>query len=340
MPLWLLLCSLLLSALTLSSCTGGMKVYSRTTLDYFDTICTLTGYAASEDEFNAAADGVFAVLEECHKTFDLYHEYDDRNNVCTLNRLAGQPVTVTSLFEDLLCRSEELFIASNGAVDVTMGPVLALWHAARQDGTYVPDADSLIAASKYTGFYDAVYVEETTHAVTLAQGMSLDFGAVAKGYAADAAAAWLGEHGYTHYAVNLGGNIRTVGGKPQGNGDIAWTVSISEPTGFAVNETLPTLALQDAAVATSGVYERYYEVDGVRYHHIIDPDTLFPSDRYTAVTVTAPTAFIADALSTALFNMDQSDGEALLQKYNAAALWIYPDGAVVYSETLHEYIAQ
>ena len=163
--------------------------------------------------------------------------------------------------------------------------------------------------------------------------MRLDVGATAKGFSTEKLAKMLEKDGTSGYVLSLGGNVRTVGASPTGE---KWNVGIEDPNG---KETYPAmLALESEALVTSGSYRRFYTSGGVNYHHIIDPETLLPSDRYKSVSVVCTDAAIGDALSTALFNMSIEDGEKLISKLdNVGVLWIKVDGNMKASPIFEKY---
>ena len=163
--------------------------------------------------------------------------------------------------------------------------------------------------------------------------MSLDVGAIAKGYAAEMIAESLREKGISGYLISIGGNVCAVGAKPDGK---QWTVGIEDPFGDGFCETV---GVRDVSVVTSGSYQRYFELDGVRYHHIIDPDTLFPENRFVSVTVISGNSALADALSTALFNMNIEQGKALVASLeDTHAMWLTADGEKLCSDGFKEFI--
>lgn len=150
---------------------------------------------------------------------------------------------------------------------------------------------------------------------------SLDVGAVAKGYACESVARIIKDMGIESYAIDLGGNVKIGGTKPDGDN---WVIGIRDPDGGIFT----TVGLCDMSVVTSGDYERFAEIDGVRYSHIIDPRTLYPAKLYRSVTVICDNSAAADALSTALFCMDVESGKKLAEQENAEVLWIGIDGEV------------
>lgn len=325
---------ILLSLFLMAGCTAReapvQKQYQASFLTLFDTATTILGYADSEEEFQAVAQTLHDELLEYHQLFDIYHDYEGVNNLKTVNDRAGiAPVEVDRRIIDLLLDCRELYEATGGKVNVAMGSVLSLWHEARTEGVddpehaALPDRQALEEAARHVSF-DAVLIDEAASTVYLTDPLQrLDVGAVAKGWSVERVC----ENAPSGLLLSVGGNVRATGPKP---GDAPWVVGVQSPDGGR-EEYLHTLYLDRGSVVSSGDYQRYFTVDGVRYHHIIDPDTLYPSDRWRAVTVLCPDSGLADVLSTAIFNMDREEGQALLDRYEARALWVAPDGSISYS---------
>ena len=312
---------------------------------YFDTVSYVYNYAGDPaDEFDARSAGASAVLSTYHQLFDIYHEYSDMNNLCTVNRLAGgDPVPVDEkLIEFMLC-ARDMYEKTNGEMNVMMGAVLNIWHEHRTEAgddpksATVPAEEELRAAAEQIDFSLLEIDEENlTLRVTDPQA-SIDVGALGKGYATERAAEYLRQDGAEGYVLNVGGNIRIIGTKPDGSGWITGVRDPADPDGDFVCR----LKLADTACVTSGTYERYYTVDGVRYHHIIDKDTLFPAEYFTSITVVTQDSALADTLSTALFCMSYEEGLALTEQLGGVdVLWVCPDGTVLYTPGMSEYITQ
>ena len=150
--------------------------------------------------------------------------------------------------------------------------------------------------------------------------MQLDVGAIGKGYAAERAAELLMDKAVTGYVLNIGGNIRAIGSKPDGNG---WETGITHPNKSSDERFIRRVNIENISLVTSGDYERYYTVGGVKYHHIIDPETLMPSEYFSSVSVFAKDSGLADALSTALFCMSYEDGIALVNSLEGVeVIWV------------------
>ena len=163
------------------------------------------------------------------------------------------------------------------------------------------------------------------------QGMSIDLGGVAKGYAAQRGAQALIECGISHALIDAGGNIVAVGSRPDGE---PWQIGIRDPRGESMNDTVgPTLSIVDCAVATSGDYERRFVLDGKRYHHILDPKTGMPVDTVRSATVIANDSLHADMLSTAVFVLGPDEGIELIESLDEVSAMLVDDcGNKVFSK--------
>lgn len=322
--------------LVLSGCGTGMQRYEATYWDVFDTVTTVTGYAVGQAEFDAAAREIHDALLEYHRLYNIYESYDGLRNLKTVNDQAGiGPVPVDERILSLLQFAQTAWTETGSRVNAAMGSVLALWHDAREqaledpDRAALPDRSALEAAALHTDLSALELDLEAGTAFLTDPDMALDVGALAKGYAVEQVAAAAPDH----FLISVGGNVCATGPKPDGT---PWTVAVENPDG---GDFLKLLYTEDRSVVTSGDYQRYFELDGVRYHHIIDPDTLEPAAYWRSVTVVAESSAAADCLSTALFTLPQAEGQRLLDQWGAEALWIGRDGAQVMSPGFSAYLA-
>ena len=338
------LCCVLVVLLTACGRQPTAKPTGNVFFTYFDTISYVYNYAGdSAEEFDARSAEVSAILSEYHQLFDIYHEYSGFSNLCTINRLAGgAPIPVDQKLIDFLLYAKDLYEKTDGKMNIMMGSVLRIWHehrtAAGEDPSVasVPSREELLDAAAHTDF-SSLEIDVQAGTVRLTDPKaSLDVGALGKGYATEMAARHLESLGVSGYVLNVGGNIRTIGTKQDGSD---WLTGIKDPS--CPDEAYAAkLNLKDTSCVTSGNYERFFTVNGVRYHHIIDPDTLFPAEYCASVTVITRDSGAADALSTALFCMSYEDGVQLLQKFDdAQALWIYDDGTIRYTDGLTALLA-
>ena len=316
----------------LCSCSKTEKRYTATSFDYFDTVTNIVGYAVSEEEFDNTKNYIFSELEKYHRLYDIYNSYDGIANIKTINE-SRSPVKVDGDIINLIEYGKNIYSLTDGKTNIAMGAVLSIWHDCREDGTHLPEMSELISASEHCN-PDDIVIDKASGTVFLSdEEMSLDVGAIAKGYAAEMIAESLREKGISGYLISIGGNVCAVGAKPDGK---QWTVGIEDPFGDGFCETV---GVRDVSVVTSGSYQRYCELDGVRYHHIIDSDTLFPENRFVSVTVISGNSALADALSTALFNMNIEQGKALVASLeDTHAMWLTADGEKLCSDGFKEFI--
>ena len=197
--------------------------------------------------------------------------------------------------------------------------------------------DKLQEAAKHTDITKMV-IDVANSTVTLTDPqMRLDVGAIAKGYATEQVAQWMESQEVSGWLLNVGGNVRAVGQKPDGT---PWTVGLENPDDDA-EDYLAYLNLPDEALVTSDSYQRYYIVGGKRYHHIIHPDTLMPAEGYLAVSILCPNSGMGDALSTALFCMSIEEGQALIATLDGVeASWVTSDGVQTVSDGWNAYVKQ
>ena len=324
--------------LLLNGCSTQPKStkYTATYLTLFDTVTTVVGFAEIEEAFTAQAQSIHDELLVYHQLFDIYNDYEGINNLKTVNDNAGvAPVKVDEKIILLLKDCKRYYDLTGGKVNAAMGSVLQLWHEARSDGindpvnAYLPDADALAEAAKHTDPSDII-IDEAASTVYLADPqMRLDVGAIAKGWAAEAVA----KAAPKGLLISVGGNVCATG--PKDDQGTPWVVGIQNPDG---GDYLHTIYISSGSVVTSGDYQRAYAVDGQVYHHIIDPDTLFPSAYWRSVSVVSGDSALADALSTALFLLPLDEGRQLLKQAGAEAMWVDAGGKIYYSNNFKALI--
>ena len=328
LPLLLVLTLLTGCGTPAASRPEGPKQYQASFLELFDTVTTVLGYGDSREEFEARAREIRLELEHYHQLFDIYHDHE--GGLKAVNDAAGiAPVKVDPAVLELLEDCKEFYDLTEGRVNVFFGSVLSLWHDAREDAVEdpaagaLPDAQALAEAAEHCDPASVILDPLEGTVFITDPALRIDVGAVAKGWAAQRAA----RKAPAGMLISVGGNVCATGPKPQGK---PWVVGIQSPddSGAYVH----TLNIMDSTVVTSGDYQRYFVVDGIRYHHIIDPDTLQPSRYWRSVTVACDDSGLGDCLSTALFLMDREQGQALLDKTGAQAMWMDGEGNRFYSE--------
>lgn len=338
------LSALLLSFLLLCGCgAASAQRYTASFIDVFDTASQLVIYTDDQTEANRLAQQIHEELLYYHSLFDQYNHTPGVNSVYVLNRQAAKaPVKVDSPLFRLLSLGKAMYEKTGGKVNIAMGSVLCLWHEAREQGlehpenASLPDMEALRQAAQHTDPNHIVLDEENMTVFFADPELKLDLGAVAKGYAVERVADTLAAQGATGIVLSIGGNVRTIGTRPDGG---IFGIGVQNPDLASDIQHIAVLGLENASLVTSGSYQRYYTVDGKAYHHIIDPDTLMPSEYAWAVSVVTEDSGLADALSTALFTMSIEDGKALLNQYpGTEALWVEQDGTIVYSDGLEQLL--
>jgi thiamine biosynthesis lipoprotein len=312
---------------------GKQEKYRRFSAEFFDTFDTrvsFTAFAKDEAEFERYVNIVHDEMSRLHRLFDIYHDYDGLVNLKTVNEAAGTvPVTVDSDIVRLLELAKAAYEDTGGAVDVALGPVLAIWHEHREKAAggnaSVPSLAELQAAAVRVSAHDILLDRENSTVLLRYPGMSLDVGAIAKGYAVERAVERVRESGLRSGLLNAGGNVAVVGGPLDGRA--TWNVGVRAPgEGKNASAILDILYLADGSAVTSGTDQRYFMAEGRRWHHIVDPKTLFPAEGVSAVTVLHADSAVADVLSTAAFILPREEARALIAKHGAEAIWIEPDG--------------
>ena len=310
----------------------GPTLYQTTFLDVFDTATTVKLYADSEEQFRQYADAVREQLLSYHRLYDIYRSYDGLVNLKTVNEQAGQrEVAVDDRILELLTYGKTLYTQTDGRVNIACGRLLGLWHACREQAAAgqsvtLPDGEALREAMAHADPEQVILDRERGTVRFADPQLQLDVGAIAKGYAVEQVCRFLREQGLSG-AVNAGGNVRVIGTKPDGS---LWKIGIEDPT--QPEQYAGVAEVSDGAVVTSGDYQRYFEQDGVRYAHIIDPQIGYPPRYMRSVTVVTSDSAWADGLSTGLFLMTVEEGLAFVeQRQGVEALWILEDGSQVRS---------
>ena len=320
---------------------ASAEKYSTTFMDYFDTVTVLIGYSETREEFDKWAEVCSTELKKYHELYDIYNDYEGVNNVKTINDNAGkEPVKVDDALMDLIEFGINEYKDTNGITNMAMGSVLKIWHDYREEAldnpenAKVPPMDELEKAAEHMNIENVVIDKEAGTVFLTDPEMSLDVGSLGKGYAVEKVCETLESQGVDHYLLNAGGNVRAIGVKADGS---LWATGIENP--YGEEELLGIVGLDGGALVTSGNYQRFYEIDGYRYHHIIDPYTLMPKNHISSVTVLCDDSGLADALSTALFNMSVEDGLKWVEaRGDIEAMWTMPDKTRVYSQGFEEHM--
>ena len=283
---------------------------------FMDTVCTITLYDTTDESL------LGKTFELCKKYEALFSRTVETSDISRINKTGDGTVEVDPETAELLKTALEYSERTGGKFDVTVGRLTSLWDF-KSESPVLPAPDKIDSALQHTG-YRNLFVDGNT--VTVRNGVQVDLGGIAKGYIADRCAAFLKENGVERAIINLGGNVLVLGSK---DGSTPWTVGIQRP--FADrNEIIGSVQVSDYSVATSGIYERFFEKDGVIYHHILDPEIGYPvSNELESVTILSRSSATADALSTSAFLLGRDKALKLVESLpDTEAIFIDSAGQV------------
>lgn len=324
----LLLAGVLAAGAVLTGCGGEQKVSSQSSQVFaMDTVMLLTVYG------DQAQQGLDQAEQTIQKLEKLWSATDENSEIWALNHSGGNWVELSEDTREILSRGLELCALTDGALDLTAYSAVQAWGF--PTGAYrVPDETEL---EQLVGTIDYTQVELDDNQTRLPEDMSLDLGAVAKGRLGEVLSQDLKELGVTSALLELGGNIQTVGTKPDGS---RWRVGIQDPNSQE-GGYLAIVEVADQAVVTSGDYQRCFEQDGQTYCHIMDPATAAPADSgVDSVSIVGSDGTVCDALSTALFVMGEVKGAQFWKDHpelDFEAIFVSQDGSIAVTEGLGEH---
>ncbi len=292
---------------------------------YLDTVITLTAYVKDGQVLKDA-------LKECSRYEQLLSRTAEGSDVWRINHAEGNPVEVSDDTIAILKCAKKISELSGGAFDVTIAPVSTMWNFTSGDPV-LPDAGKIAMAA---ALVDYTKLELEGNTVTLPKGMMIDLGGIAKGYIADRVKAYLEKQGVKHAILSFGGNIVGIGVKPDGS---EWKVGIQDidkPTGDYMMVSRNT----GGSTVTSGIYERGFDLDGVRYHHLLSSETGWPiQNELASVTIFSDSSMEGDALSTAAFVLGTEEGLQLIESLDGIeAVFIGRDRSVTCSSGAEAYL--
>lgn len=309
--------------LLLSGCSKKSDPISKTGF-YFDTVISITIYDSSKEEVLSGC------LELAGEYEDLLSVTEEGSDIWKINHAGGEAVTVSEETAFLLERALYYAKLTDGRIDPSIAPLSSLWNfSSRNSGTHTVPADEEIQKRLLHVDYHNIQIEGTSVRL-LDPEASIDLGFIAKGYIADKIKEYLIEEGIESAIISLGGNVLTVGDKPDHS---PYIIGIQRPFG-ETGESMNSVSVSDLSVVSSGIYERYFEMDGHFYHHILDTDTGYPvENELVGVTILSPSSLEGDALSTTCFLLGVEDGMQLISSLpDTEALFITKDGELVYTD--------
>lgn len=297
---------MLVFCLTGCSVPAGKNAVIQDTVIAFDTVVTITLYGTGDTD---ALDGAIAL---CQSYDSLFSRTTEGSDVYRINHAKGETVTVSPETITLIRQSVAYSELTDGAIDITIAPVKDLWDFSSvekiADASALPEETALTDALSHVD-YRCISYDEAACTVTLSDPEAqIDLGFIAKGYIADRVKEYLVSEGITSATINLGGNVLTVGSKPDGT---PFQIGIEKP--FETATPIDVLSITDRSVVTSGVYERCFQIEDVLYHHILDPKTGYPvSNDLLSVTIVSDSSMEGDALSTACLMLGLDDAMTLI----------------------------
>lgn len=290
-------------SLSLISCSIPQESESLTVTGlYFDTVVQIKAWGADTETLNHC-------LELCRDYENMFSNKIETSDISRINNAAGASVTVSQETIELLEKGLYYSELTEGAFDITIAPLTELWDFKNNPEGLLPDSEVIKEAVSHIDYRNVhiegnkVYLDDPDAAI--------DLGGIAKGYVADQLKVYLSEEGISRALINLGGNILALGND---YGDHPFTIGIQKPFDEQ-NVPITTLEIEDCSVVSSGTYERYFENNGVIYHHILNPDDGYPYENdLLQVTIISEHSVDGDALSTCCFALGLEEGKKMIEK--------------------------
>lgn len=317
----LLIGILCIAVLFVTGCDKEYKEYSKTYF-YMDTYINVKINSENEEKASKVLDEIDAIFNEYHNLTNKYEDYEKGLYRLNMNG-SGE---IDSKLYDIIEYGYNFYPESNKLLNIGIGNVTDIWKKYREEGNGVPSLEELKSVN-----IDYNNIKLDNESVTLKNGVTIDLGSLAKGYATDIVGDYLKSEGITDYIINAGGNV-LVGKKYSKD---KYKIGIEDPTGEV--SIYKIIKAENVAVVTSGGYRRSYTYNGVNYNHIIDPNTLYPANNMLSVTVITKESKEADILSTTLFLMSYEDGLEYIKDYDVEVIWYLNDGTIKTTDGISKY---
>lgn len=294
---------------------------------YLDTVIILTAYTDDDQVLKDA-------MEECSRYEKLLSATIEGSDIWRINHADGQPVEVSDDTMEVLRCAVRIAELSGGAFDITIAPASSIWDFTSGEAV-LPAAEEIARAAELV---DYTKLELDGNTVRLPAGMMVDPGGIAKGYIADSVKAWMVNKGIQHAILSFGGNVVAIGTKPDGSD---WKVGIQD-IDKATGEYMLVSRNRGSSTVTSGIYERGFDLDGVRYHHLLSTETGWPvQNELASVTIFSDSSMLGDALSTTAFVLGTEEGTRLIESLDGIeALFIARDRTVTMTSGAEKYLIQ
>ncbi|HEY2492077.1 MAG TPA: FAD:protein FMN transferase [Paenibacillus sp.] len=297
----------------------------------FETIVQVKVFDSGTTEQN------FTDIKEILDTIEIQmNPSNDKSEISDVNRNAGiQPVKVSDETFKVVSQALDYSERSKGGFNLAIGSLVSLWNIGHE-GAHVPTADQIADAMKVIDYKNVILNADKKEIYLSEKGMSIDLGAIAKGYAADKIVEYLQDKGFKSAIVDLGGNIFAMGKKP---GDQLWTIGIQDPNESRGNP-IGNIHVNNQTIVTSGIYERFFVEDGKHYHHLLDSKTGFPIDNnLSSLTILTDKSIDADGLSTSVYALGIEEGMKFIENLeHTEALFITKDKKIYASSGFQELL--
>lgn len=328
--IWILVPVLILSLLIFTITQKDKQTEYTKNFFYMDTYIYVKLYEQDSKKAEQALEQIDTLYQEYHKLADRYQPYDDIINLYTIhnNAMEVETLTLDSRLYDMIAYAKEWYEKSNGKLDISMGNIIDVWKRYRESQSGIPTLEEL-KKQDASSINDIILLENNQ---IKNNHVNIDLGAIAKGYATEMVGKYLESIGIDSYLINAGGNVKV--GKPK-NKD-KFSIGIEDPNSL-VGDVCKVVYGKNISVVTSGGYERYYEYEGNQYHHIIDPNTLMPTNYMKSVTVITEDSRLGDILSTILFLMPIEEGQKMVETLNVEAIWYTNENTIVTSSGIGGY---
>lgn len=344
-----------------TGCKEKYEKFSYSFMGPFDTVTQYISYCSSQQEFDKQSELVEDRFNYYDKLFDKYTEYSDINNIYTINKAAGKnAVEVEKPIIDLLELCIDRYNTVSNKVNIAFGSVISIWHDYRENAEFnngigkVPTDKELKDANEHTSI-DSIHIDKELSTVYIDdENVSIDVGATAKGYTVELVKDELIAMGIDNFLLSGGGNVASYGERKAENTNSSYLddcktkycVGLESPQSgnFSYQSGDPSeyneaiLVVQGQSVVTSGDYQRFYQdINGVTYHHLIDPDTLYPAVHFRSVSIITEDSGYADFLSSAVFLMPFDEGFKFVNSLDGVeAIWLLEDGKIRMSAGLKD----
>ena len=310
----------------INSCSHGKQRIFKETRTSFYTIVSITVVSDSKDQAKKAIDASFDQLD---RLATILNFYSSTSEISMINRMAGEkPIKVSSDTINILKKAVRISEITDGAFDVTVGPLVKLWDIQHR---VIPSKEQIEEKQRLVGYKNIIIDKNNSTVFIKLKGAQIDLGGIIKGYAVDKIVQVFHRNGIKSGVISVGGEIRALGKKPDGT---LWTIGIQNPRQKGTDDkVIATVELSDKAFSTSGDYMKYFVKDGVRYHHLLDPKTGYPSKQCGSTTIIANDNTTTDGFSK-LFILGPAKGLAVAKEEGFDVLFIDCKEHIVMSDGL------